>query len=720
MEGTRTNAPAAPRVWDQPVRSLRRVGPDAADKLAKLGIAVLGDLLSHYPFRYVDRRTVTPLGSLRRRDLFSAGWGDDPDTVTVLGRIVDFREAPRRVRGRRGGVRLPSVLRLRDDTGVLEVPFFGPGWKASLFPVGATLIASGRLKVFRGDVQLVNPEFEVLAGEEEADIHLGKLFPVYPSTAGITQRQLRNWVREALARWNSEKSETLPDDLRERYKLAGLDRALHDIHFPATPEAQQAARRRLAFEELLADQLLMGTLRLRRALGRMGRALTTDGPLVRRVRAGLPFDLTGDQVKALAEILADLGAPRPMNRLLQGDVGSGKTVVALLAAAAAADSGVQTAVMAPTEILAEQHYRTLRDLAEPFGLAPRLLTGATKGAARREVLRVLADGSCPLAVGTHALFQDEVRFFDLGLVVVDEQHRFGVIQRMALWEKGDAPHVLVMSATPIPRSLALVRYADLDLSVIRERPKGRQPVTTRVTFEPKREAVYAFTAEKLHEGRQAFVIYPLVEETGKSELKAATTMVETLRARPEFARFTVELLHGQMKSEEKDSVMQRFAAGEVQLLAATTVVEVGIDVPNAAVLVVEHPERYGLSQLHQLRGRVGRGEHRAYCILLVGDGVDADARERLERFAATDDGFEIARMDLAFRGQGELTGTRQSGRPVYRLADPIADERMLLEARDRARELLEHGEFETRPDWEPLRERIRGWLGRLDAVIEVG
>jgi len=526
----------------------------------------------------------------------------------------------------------------------------------------------------------------------------------------------------ALERMGPDLEDPLPPDLRRRYRLLPLGDALGAIHFPASSEARHQAFRRLAFEELFLDQVFVQGVRHRREWGKKAEPIRAGGPLYRRIRGALPFTLTRDQETALAEILEDLGRSRPAHRLLQGDVGSGKTVVAFLAVAAAADHGLQTAFMVPTEILAEQHFRTFRELGESFGLEPRLLVGARSGAARREVLRDLATGAAPLVVGTHALFQEDVRFHRLGLVVVDEQHRFGVVQRSALLEKGAAPHVLVMSATPIPRSLALVRYADLDLSVIRHRPRGRGRVVTRVSRADDRDRMYAFLAERLREGRQAYIIYPLVEETGASDLRAATTMSRDLARRPEFRDLTVALLHGQMKPSEKEEVMGRFVAGEVQVLVSTTVVEVGIDVPNATFLVVEHPERYGLSQLHQLRGRIGRGRHDSFCVLVCEEGLDPSARERLEIFARTDDGFELARLDLTLRGQGEIAGVRQSGRPAYRLADPVRDVRMTEAAQEEARHALESGDLtgDGGEAWEPLLRWLRPRLEEAGGLADAG
>jgi len=720
-----SDTPAGTGPLDLPVETLRGVGSRHAENLRRLDITRVRDFLEHYPIRYVDRREIVPMGELPIR----LAMPEERPVATVLGTVVGARVAGKPARFRRGFAAQRLEVTLRDDSGSAAVVFFGGGWRRDHFKDGAVILASGPLGAFRGRPQFQNPDYEILDHEEQAAFHTGRLFPVYPLTRGLTQRQLRGWAAAALSQHVKHGCETLPQELRTRYKLAPLHAAYSGIHFPRSGEERREAVRRLAFDELFFDQLFMGAIRRRREHGRLGRPCATDGPLLRRIRAGLPFTLTGDQQGALGEILGDLASGPPMNRLLQGDVGSGKTVVALLAAAAAADSGVQTAFMAPTEILAEQHFRTLTGLAGPFGVDVRLLTGSTKTKARREILTAIRSGFCPLVVGTHALFQPDVAFHDLGLVVVDEQHRFGVLQRLALWEKGvdpgrgnTTPHVLVMSATPIPRSLALSRYGDLDLSIIRERPAGRGKIVTRVTEESKRDAVYGYLAERLREGRQAYIIYPLVEESEKSELRAATTMAKQLARNPELEDHVVALLHGQMKPEEKDRVMRSFRDGEVGVLVATTVIEVGIDVPNASFLVIEHPERYGLSQLHQLRGRIGRGRHTSYCVLVAGLDLDAETRTRLEQFAAIDDGFELARLDLQLRGQGDVAGTRQSGRPAYKLADPLRDETMLLEVRARAREALDAGAFDGQlgPEWEPLRRKLKRHLEEAGALTDVG
>jgi len=706
--------------------ALPGLGKRQAERLRHLGVTSLPDLLRHYPYRWIDRTVIRPIVSLSDKDTLPEATEADGRLrrrdITVLGRVVGSRVLGppwRRARGSRFQ-RLEVVL--QDDAGHVTLVFFGGSWRETHFVPHAPVLASGPLTRFNRGFQFTNPDYELLDAEEEAALHTGVHVPVYPLTRGLTERALRGWMREALERAEAEMQDPIPAELRERYRLLPLHDALRHIHFPRSREEIAPAVRRLAFEELFLDQMVVQAVRLRRETGKVGPKIPSGGPIFRRIRAALPFTLTEDQMAALDHILSDMNRSRPMNRLLQGDVGSGKTVVALLAAAAAADAGLQTAFLVPTEILAEQHLRTLRDHGATFGLEPRILVSGLSRPAQKEVLRTLADGSTLLVVGTHALFQERVRFRNLGLVVVDEQHRFGVEERVAMSEKGKAPHVLVMSATPIPRSIALVQYADLDLSVIAHRPKGRGKVTTRVTSETKRDKVYAFLAERLAEGRQAFVIYPLVEESERSDLQAATTMAAELARRPEFRAFKVDLLHGQMPSEDKDRIMQGFVKGETSILVATTVVEVGIDVPNATVLVIEHPERYGLSQLHQLRGRVGRGPERSYCVLVTADSLPQETTERLEHFSETDDGFELARLDLLLRGQGEILGTRQSGPPGFKLADPLRDVKMVEAAREEAQTILAGGfmEGDGGGELEPLRRLVASRLEQLGALIEVG
>lgn len=710
----------------QSVSILKGIAGVQAGKLARMGIHTLGDLVEHYPVRWIDRSRLRELGNFVPEDVNAVETGEDgrerKRVYTVVGRIAKVTQSGGNYYTRRRKIPSRLTVKLEDDSGSLDLVFFGGAWRKTQFETGSYALASGTLRAYRRQLQMQNPEYEVLSTEDEAGFYAERLFPIYSSTKGITQRQLRWWIKQALSRLRVDLDDPVPRELTTKYKFPGRLEAFHNIHFPESEALRDASRRRLAYEELFLDQAFMTAIRLRRESGALGSALTVDGELRRAVSQSLPFELTGDQNTALEEILGDLRLRRPMNRLLQGDVGSGKTVVAALAAAHAVDNGKQAAFLVPTEILAEQHHRTLSQLCLPLGLEPRLLTGSTKGAARREALRDVATGSARLVVGTHAIFQEEVRFHDLGLVVVDEQHRFGVMQRLALWKKGSAPHLLAMSATPIPRSLAMVRYADLDLSVIQEKPKGRGEIISRVTTEAKREALYGFVRQELKAGRQAYVIYPLVEDSDKSDLKAAVSMAETLSAHEAFRGFQVGLLHGKMRAEEKDRVMRSFVAGDIHLLVATTVIEVGIDVPNATVMIIEHPERYGLSQLHQLRGRIGRGKHTSYCVLVLGSGVGAEARSRLKAFSGTDDGFEIARMDLLLRGRGDLLGTRQSGRPGYKLADPFENEAMVRTAREDVLAIMGSGRLED-PDPNPygaLRDRLAHFLKEVAALAEVG
>ena len=706
--------------------SLPGLGKRQAERLRHLGITTFEELLRHYPYRWIDRTVIRPLGSLAEADIWpEATEGDERlrrREVTVLGRVVGSRVlGPPWRRGRGARFQRLEVV-LQDETGHVTLVFFGGSWRETHFAPHAPVLVSGAVTRFKRGYQFTNPDYELLDAEEEAALHTGVHVPVYPLTRGLTERALRLWMRNALEEVGPFLPDPLPPAVRDRYRLLPLLQALRQIHFPRSRDEIAPARRRLAFEELFLDQMVVQAVRLRRETGAVSPVIPGGGPLFRRIRAGLPFELTEDQTRVLDEIQNDLAHARPMNRLLQGDVGSGKTVVALLAAAAAADAGLQSAFLVPTEILAEQHLRTLRDHGAAFGLEPRILVSGLSRPAQKEVLRTLADGSTLLVVGTHALFQERVRFRQLGLVVVDEQHRFGVAERVAMSEKGKAPHVLVMSATPIPRSIALVQYADLDLSIIEHRPRGRGRVVTRVTSEQNRDKVYGFLAERLAEGRQAYIIYPLVEESERSDLQAATTMSRELSRRPEFAPHRVDLLHGQMASEEKDRIMQRFTRGESSILVATTVVEVGIDVPNATVLIIEHPERYGLSQLHQLRGRVGRGSADSYCVLVAADSLPPESMDRLQRFERTEDGFELARLDLMLRGQGELLGTRQSGPPGFKLADPLRDTAMVDAARTEAGAILGAGFLagEGGADLEPLRQLVALRLERLGALIEVG
>ncbi|MEO5989671.1 MAG: ATP-dependent DNA helicase RecG, partial [Candidatus Eisenbacteria bacterium] len=612
------------------------------------------------------------------------------ELLTVSGEVK--HAAAMRTRGGRGDF----AFTVTDGTGVLSCYCFGQAFLARTLRPGVKVVVSGEYDAL--DRRMLNPMFEVVEGDLEELLHVGRLVPVHALTKGVTARGMRSAMRHALDSVADQVPDPLPASVLAAHGLGSLAEALRAIHFPDSPEALGAARRRLAFEELFLLQMVM-ELR-RRVLAEEGRALAlaSAGGLAARVRAGLPFTLTEDQVRVTEEVAADMALPRPMHRLLIGDVGSGKTVVALLAAAHAIETGHQVAFMAPTEVLARQHTVSLTRFATEAGIEVASLTGATAPAQRRLLQARLSAGEALLVVGTHALLEDKVAMPRLALVIVDEQHRFGVRQRATLAQKGVLPHVLVLTATPIPRTLQLAFYGDLDLSVIRTRPAGRGRMVTRVTGEEKFHQVVGFMARELAAGRQAFVVVPAIEESGRSELKAAETEVERLRQQPLLKPFRIGLLHGRLKSEEKHTVMEAFKRGELNVLVATTVIEVGIDIPNATLMVVEDAERFGLTQLHQLRGRVGRGEHRSVCVFIGGNSITARGRERLQVMATTEDGFELAEADLRLRGPGEMWGTRQSGLPRLKLADLHRDEAMLLEARDAAQAVVSADALLMRPE----------------------
>ncbi len=645
------------------------VGPVRARAFERLGLCTLEHLLRHYPRAYLDARRFVKIGDLRPGEL-----------VTIDG-VVRNAAA---IRTRAG--RTDFVATLEDGTGLLPCYFFGQPFLARSIRRGARVVVSGELDPIEG--RMMNPLFEVIDGDIEALLHVGRLVPVHALTRGVTARAMRRAVRAALDAAADRVDDPVPPEIARTHGLAPLADALAGIHFPDDDAALAASRRRLAFEELF---LLQSVLELRRrALREEGRGLGSAGPgaLAAAVRRTLPFALTADQDRAVAEIVADLRATHPMQRLLLGDVGSGKTVVALLAALHVVEAGHQVAFMVPTEILARQHAETLARLRGEAGVAIAALTGATPAAERRALLARLSAGEPMIVVGTHALLEEKVKLPRLGLAIVDEQHRFGVRQRATLAQKNVIPDVLVLTATPIPRTLTLAWYGDLDVSRLAFRPAGRGRIVTRVTGEEKFQLVIEFMAREIDRGRQAFVVLPVIEEGARIESRAAEAEFVRLRGHPMLRRFALGLLHGRLKPDEKQAVMRAFAEGATQLLVTTTVIEVGIDVPNATVMVVENAERFGLTQLHQLRGRVGRGSNRSVCVLVPGPGASASARERLAVLADTEDGFAIAEADLRLRGPGEMWGTRQSGLPRLKLADLARDEQLLEETRAAARGLV--------------------------------
>ena len=644
------------------VQYLKGVGPARAASLARLGIRTVEDLLHHYPRRLEDRSQLQPIGTVV-----------EGEVVTVGGTVGDV--SFRRMRGR---LSLTSVL-IYDDSGSLELAFWNQPFRRRQFDEGQEVIVTGKVTFKRGFV-MTSPEVEIVSGEEDDEVvHTGRVVPVYPLTKGVRAGEMRRIVWNAIAAVLDQVEEHLPDDLLESRGLVTLPEALRSIHFPDDPDAAEDAARRLKYDELFLLECALALRRQRIKQSERGMVFKVSAEMDERIRARFPWTLTGAQDKAIREITEDLRSPHPMARLLQGDVGSGKTAVALYAILVAVANGRQAAVMAPTEILAEQHFQTFTSYLADSRVTIELLLGRLPAKRRRAILAGLADGTIDVAVGTQALIQEDVDFQKLGLVVVDEQHRFGVMQRAFLKWKGELPDTLFMTATPIPRTLSLTLFGDLDFSEIREMPPGRLPPRTHWFPEEKLPGAYEFIRQEIAKGRQAFFVFPLVEESEELPLPAVTEEIDHLRE-VIFPETQVGIIHGRMKREEKEEAMRRFRAGEDRILAATTVVEVGIDVPNATVMVVINAERYGLSQLHQLRGRIGRGGGES-TMLLLGDAKTPEGRRRLQVMCETTDGFRIADEDLALRGPGEVLGTRQHGLPDLRIADLAQDFDLLRDAR---------------------------------------
>jgi len=691
---------ADPRGLAQPVTSLKGVGQKIAERLARLGVATVLDLLYLFPRRYDDYTLMKPISKLK--------YGEQ---VTVIGTIWQTRS--RRARTNQAIVE----CLINDGTGTIQATWFNQPWLVDQLPAGLQIVLSGKVELFLGRLVFNSPEWEPL---ELEPLRTRRIVPIYPLTEGLTASKMRDVMQRAVKDWARRVPDLLPPETRKRRRLYSLGYALEQMHFPESQESLRQARRRLAFDELFLLQL--GVQRQRREwLAHPATPLTSGEAPYEAFLQALPFALTGAQQRVIGEIRADMAQSRPMNRLLQGDVGSGKTAVAAAAMSVAAVAGAQSALMAPTEILAEQHYRGLSALLEPLGIRVALLTGSTAASERPALLSGLADGSIQIAIGTHALIQPVVAFRQLGLAIIDEQHRFGVEQRAALREKGPringeviSPHLLVMSATPIPRTLALSLYGDLDLSVLDEMPPGRQEIKTRWLRASERERAYNFIRRQTAEGRQAYIIYPLVEESDLIDAKAAVEEFSRLSEQV-FPDRRVGLVHGRLRSDEKDATMRSFAARETDILVATSVIEVGVDVPNSTVMVIEGADRFGLAQLHQFRGRVGRGEHQSYCILIAED-VSADAEQRLAALEATNDGFVLAERDLELRGPGEFFGRRQSGLPELRLASLLHDIEVLEMAQEEAAALFAVDLQLAWPEHRLLRERLEQfWAQAADA-----
>lgn len=697
---TRTAARAAPagQSPEAPITILPGIRSGLADKFGKLGVKTVRDMLYFFPRRHIDYS--------QRRSI--SGLEIDSDQ-TVIGHVWEAR-----VRNVGGRMRSTEAI-IGDETGNVRVVWFNQPYLAKKLKSGDRMAISGKVSLYRDRPVFESPEYEIL--ESDDLVHTGRLVPVYPLTEGLASRTVRRLVKSTVDGWSGRLTEFMPEEIARRNRLMGLSPAIRQVHYPESEERKEQARRRLAFDELLLMQLSVMTKRRDWQGDQPGHPMTGRAELLDRFLGSLPYSLTTDQQRVLREILGDMARPRPMSRLLQGEVGSGKTVVAVAATVACVSSGFQAAIMAPTEILAEQHFRSISALlsrvATPEAeetlchtyssflgrpLSVALLTGSARKSDRSDLQQRILRGDIDIAIGTHALIQEGIEFGRLGLAIVDEQHRFGVLQRSALRQKGFNPHLLVMTATPIPRTLALTLYGDLDLSVINQLPPGRQRIKTKWVGPDKRERAYEFLRGQVHAGRQAFIICPLIEESEAVDARAAVAEHERLSSYV-FPDLRLGLLHGRMPAAEKDETMRRFRDGGLDILVSTAVVEVGIDVPNATVMLVEGADRFGLSQLHQFRGRVGRGAHQSYCLLLS-DSLSREAKERLTILERTDDGFKLAEEDLKLRGPGEFFGTRQSGLPDLRLAR-LSDTELIEMAHREAIAL-----FESDPMLEQAQNRL--------------
>ncbi|MBS1947630.1 MAG: ATP-dependent DNA helicase RecG [Bacteroidetes bacterium] len=667
-------------ILSSPIEYLKGVGPQRGDLLKKeLGIFTFRDLLEHFPYRHIDRTKINLISSITPQT----------DFIQVTGRVISVE-----VIGEKKSKRF--VATIKDSSGTLDLVWFqGVAWAQKAIQVGKEYFVYGRAGFFQGSPQITHPEFEM--SESENQVVKNFLEPVYPSSEKLKARGLggRQFARLTLALLNmiTEKDlpEILPDEICRQLELLPRFAAYQTNHFPANAEAYKKSLERLKFEELFIAQLRIGLLQSQRHRFSKGAMFSKVGEMFNSFYSGyLPFELTGAQKKVLKEIRKDTGSGKQMNRLLQGDVGSGKTIVALLAMLLAIDNGFQACMMAPTEILAKQHLDSMGSLLKDMPITVELLTGSTKSKQKKQILEQAANGSLNILIGTHAVIEDVVQFKNLGFAVIDEQHRFGVAQRARLWAKSlIPPHILVMTATPIPRTLAMTAYGDLDYSIMDELPPGRQPIVTVHRYESKRPEVMGFLKSEIENGRQVYIIFPLIEESEKMDYENLMKGYENVKAWFPEPKYWISMVHGRQSNEVKDTNMQRFLKHDTQIMVSTTVIEVGVNVPNATVMVIESAEKFGLSQLHQLRGRVGRGKEKSFCILLTSHKLNNEARERIKTMCGTNDGFKIAEKDLEIRGPGDISGTRQSGMLDFKLADIVKDRQLLETARQMAWKLLD-------------------------------
>lgn len=686
-----------------PIEYLKGVGPQRGELLRKeLNITTFGDLLEYFPFRYIDRTTVTPIGAITPAT----------DTVQVKAKLVHLEESGDK-RGRR------MVGYLKDGTGELELVWFqGIVWARKGLSVGSEYLVFGKVGWFKNMPQITHPEMEL--ANQTGSAAKNFLEPIYPTTEKlksrfITARGIGGMVGALLVQIQpSDVQEFLPNALLKDCQLMQRYDAIRHLHFPPNLETADAALRRLKFEELFLMQLRLNQVKIRRQRQSIGVVFDKVGDLFHQFyQHNLPFALTNAQKRVIKEIRADTNKGRQMNRLLQGDVGSGKTIVAVLCMLLAIDNGYQTCLMAPTEILARQHFDNIRTLLAPLNVAVQILTGSSRAAERRLLLEQTQDGTLPILIGTHALLEDKVQFKRLGFVVIDEQHRFGVEQRAKLWAKAAIPpHVLVMTATPIPRTLSMTLFGDLDCSIMDELPPGRKPVTTVHRYESSRFNVLEFMRQQIEQGRQVYIIFPFIEESSTLDFENLKQGFENVKAAFPEPTFWISMVHGKMSAADKDRNMQRFVSGDTQIMVSTTVIEVGVNVPNASVMLVESAERFGLSQLHQLRGRVGRGSDQSYCILMTGAKLTKEAKERVQIMCKTNDGFIIAEKDMALRGPGEIEGTKQSGLLNLKLASVVTDRELLIIAQEKAEQLLTEDCELQLPENQPLQQYLLSKKGK--------